>query len=256
MNTNAAGKPVLSLKANGLENYTASPGETVLITYEISGGSEWSTSGIHFNYDARLIPDGDNEGNIYYSLGDAVSDMDMVQVWQRTGNDIHDNPPAAGSDIVDISPYVSRSQNCVFIITFSKENTGHDGTVAQINITVPEDAQPGDKYDLNFWNLKSDLFTDKNSDSAMQEYAFSNFQNCSITVKENTSSLKGDATLDGKIDSADVVAVAAYVGNPDKNPLDSSQISNSDVHNTGDGLTANDSLMIQQYLAKIVTKFE
>jgi len=66
--------------------------------------------------------------------------------------------------------------------------------------------------------------------------------------------LKGDATGDGKIDSADVVAVAAYVGNPEKNPLDIQEIANSDVHNTGDGLTANDALMIQQYLAKIITE--
>jgi len=77
----------------------------------------------------------------------------------------------------------------------------------------------------------------------------------SETTTFSKSTLKGDVNLDGKIDSADVVASAAYVGNPQKNPLDSQGISNADVHNNGDGLTANDALMIQQYLAKTITKF-
>jgi len=65
----------------------------------------------------------------------------------------------------------------------------------------------------------------------------------------------GDANNDGKIDSADVVSVAAYVGNPDKNHIAEKAMIFCDVHNTGDGITASDVLMIQQYLAKIVTEF-
>jgi len=64
----------------------------------------------------------------------------------------------------------------------------------------------------------------------------------------------GDVNDDGKIDSADVVAAAAYVGNPSKNPLSDEGMKNGDVHNTGDGITSNDALTIQQYLAKIVLK--
>lgn len=66
--------------------------------------------------------------------------------------------------------------------------------------------------------------------------------------------LKGDANNDGIIDVADVVAVASYVGNPESNKLDSQGMLNADVHNTGNGLTADDALMIQQYLAKIIEK--
>ena len=72
------------------------------------------------------------------------------------------------------------------------------------------------------------------------------------TTKINASSgLKGDANGDGRVDIADVVAVAAYVANSSKNPLSSQQIQNADVHNTGDGITANDALKIQQYLANM-----
>jgi len=66
----------------------------------------------------------------------------------------------------------------------------------------------------------------------------------------------GDATLDGIVDISDVVAVASYVGNPADNPIDSQGLINADVHNKGDGLTSSDVLMIQQYLAKIITSFE
>ncbi|MDE5946785.1 MAG: hypothetical protein K2G63_05750 [Oscillospiraceae bacterium] len=81
----------------------------------------------------------------------------------------------------------------------------------------------------------------------------------SYTTSETTTSTtvnndikKGDANNDSLLDVADVVAVASYVGNPDANKLDEQCIKNADVHNTGDGLTANDALTIQQYLAKIL----
>jgi len=63
----------------------------------------------------------------------------------------------------------------------------------------------------------------------------------------------GDATLSGDVDVADVVAMASYVGDPETNSLSNKAIINADVHNIGDGITANDVLAVQQYLAKIVT---
>jgi len=65
---------------------------------------------------------------------------------------------------------------------------------------------------------------------------------------------RGDVTFNGKVDSADVVAVSAYVGNPQRNHLSKDAIANGDVHNTGDGLTSADALMIQQYLSHCIDK--
>ena len=59
----------------------------------------------------------------------------------------------------------------------------------------------------------------------------------------------GDANLDGIVDVADVVAVSAYVSNPSENSLDEYGITCGDVHNKGDGITANDALAIQKFLA-------
>lgn len=72
------------------------------------------------------------------------------------------------------------------------------------------------------------------------------------TSESNISNIKGDANLDNLIDVADVVAVASYVGDNKANPLKEQGIKNSDVHSTGNGITADDALMIQQYLAKII----
>lgn len=72
------------------------------------------------------------------------------------------------------------------------------------------------------------------------------------TTKSSSSIVYGDVNLDGSLSIDDVVVLAAYVGNPEKNSLESAALTNGDVHNTGDGITANDALAIQQFLAGIV----
>lgn len=82
--------------------------------------------------------------------------------------------------------------------------------------------------------------------------AYAEKYNIKFIAFDDMQKIKGDANNDRVLDVADVVAVASYVGNPDANKLDERCIKSADVHNTGDGLTANDALMIQQYLAKII----
>ncbi|MDE5946483.1 MAG: leucine-rich repeat protein [Oscillospiraceae bacterium] len=67
----------------------------------------------------------------------------------------------------------------------------------------------------------------------------------------NTSGVIGDVNDDNVLDVADIVAVASYVGNPEINKLSEQSIKNADVHNTGDGLTAMDILVLQQRIANI-----
>lgn len=67
-----------------------------------------------------------------------------------------------------------------------------------------------------------------------------------------TDILYGDANLDGSVDIADAVAIAAFVGDSDNNKLAASGLINADVHGSKNGVNANDALAIQQYLAGIV----
>lgn len=69
------------------------------------------------------------------------------------------------------------------------------------------------------------------------------------TSNSDSKVLYGDATLDGSVDIADAVAVASFVGDSKKNPLSADALANADVQNVGDGVTANDALAIQQFLA-------
>ena len=41
--------------------------------------------------------------------------------------------------------------------------------------------------------------------------------------------LAGDANLDGKVNISDAIAVASFVGEPDKNPIEAQGIINGDV---------------------------
>ena len=90
-------------------------------------------------------------------------------------------------------------------------------------------------------------------DGTAQNYL--NVKSAYITSPVASDVLYGDANNDGTVDVADVVAIAAYVGNPEKNKLTEQGIINGDVHNSGNGLNANDALAVQQYLANIITKF-
>ena len=70
----------------------------------------------------------------------------------------------------------------------------------------------------------------------------------------SVSEISGDANCDGNVDIADVVAISAYVGDPEENALSEQGMINSDIQNTGDGITAGDILAIQQYLASVITE--
>lgn len=77
------------------------------------------------------------------------------------------------------------------------------------------------------------------------------------TAPETSSSANiiwGDVNSDGKVEIADVVSAAAYVGDQKNNTIEPQGLINGDVHNTGDGITSGDVLAIQQYLAQIVKK--
>lgn len=73
------------------------------------------------------------------------------------------------------------------------------------------------------------------------------------TTESSSEILWGDANADGSIDVADAVAVASYVGDSKTNTLTAQGLVNADVHSNGNGINANDALVIQQYLSNAIT---
>ncbi|MBQ8181844.1 MAG: dockerin type I repeat-containing protein [Ruminococcus sp.] len=67
--------------------------------------------------------------------------------------------------------------------------------------------------------------------------------------------LLGDANQDGVVDSKDADAISAYIANPSASPLSAAGLDAADVQARGNGLNANDVLMIQQYIGGYINNF-
>lgn len=73
-----------------------------------------------------------------------------------------------------------------------------------------------------------------------------------IPTKPTGETVYGDADLSGDIEIADAVKVLCYVTDSENNPMEEQAIINADVYQTGDGISAQDALSIQKYLAQII----
>ncbi|MCQ2490849.1 MAG: carbohydrate-binding domain-containing protein, partial [Ruminococcus sp.] len=69
----------------------------------------------------------------------------------------------------------------------------------------------------------------------------------------NVSKIIGDVNNDSKVTVADAVAILQYIANKDKYSITGQALSNADVYNRGDGVTARDALSIQRLDAKVIT---
>ncbi|MCM1529923.1 MAG: glycoside hydrolase family 9 protein [Alistipes sp.] len=74
------------------------------------------------------------------------------------------------------------------------------------------------------------------------------------TTAGGETSLLGDANCDGIVDISDATLILQSIGNSDKYKLSAAGAKNADCYDPGSGITAMDSLAIQKYDAKILTK--
>ena len=82
------------------------------------------------------------------------------------------------------------------------------------------------------------------------------------TTTEPKFSLYGDANCDGKVDLSDAVMILQSISNPDKYGVNGSSEShitaqgvlNGDVYANGTGLTPQDALSIQKYVAELISE--
>lgn len=64
----------------------------------------------------------------------------------------------------------------------------------------------------------------------------------------------GDADCSGQIEIADAVKIMCYVTDKESTQIDEQGLLNGDVYQTGDGLSVQDALSVQKYLAQIITE--
>ena len=124
------------------------------------------------------------------------------------------------------------------------------------DVTLPRGLSAG-TYKITFCNVDTDS-SDNVIPSCMIEngsgYAnYGDLNNLSLTeleiVVENAEDvLFGDANCDGYIDLSDAVFIMQCLANPSKYPISGAGMINADVCETGNRITAKDSLYITQYL--------
>ena len=68
----------------------------------------------------------------------------------------------------------------------------------------------------------------------------------SATTASKSATMLGDANCDGKIDISDVVAVRRFLINSEKFSLSANGLANADVHESGNGINAQDAVAIQK----------
>ena len=166
----AACQPKLYLLANNKQTYTAKPGETVTISYNVDAPTNtWCATGVHINYDKRLTTKiNEISGNFAWKKGPVAEYLMMV--------------------VKQYEPYEWDNMNCVFVCTAGSDDDNEgSGTVMSFEVVVPTNARSGDKYPIEFWFRKvenvKDMFTNKEGDESIEEYAFANAKNCSIVIK-------------------------------------------------------------------------
>lgn len=267
---------VLALSCSAFSVMSASGAEG---TVKISASNETARAGEQFTVEVSLsdIPETGIQGaDFAVTYDDSVVSIDKVEIGAlaQTGADEVDNIaelPAFMSSVSkeksavlvsfavadSDSKYYMQGEGVMFTITGTVLENALDGSVAEFNI-VPNPRKingSGTAEDNNKIWLGYDA--DKNPDDDITNYIYydSSVSNGSVTVSGGASAgLRGDANLDGSVDIADVVAVASYVSDKDKNSLEPQGMINGDVQGEGNGINANDALAIQQYLANIITE--
>lgn len=64
----------------------------------------------------------------------------------------------------------------------------------------------------------------------------------------------GDADVSGQVEIADAVKIMCYVTDKENTKIEAQGLINGDVYQTGDGLSVQDALSVQKYLAQIITE--
>lgn len=162
--------PVLSIS-----NAEGRPGETVEITVSISGADKkWSSCGIHIIYDNELQcvtePDPADPEKVLpvYEKGEAIAYIPafVSVVWT--------------DDLIE--ELEANNKHSLFFTTMATGDFGLDGDIVTYQLTIPENAEVGKKYAIEFFYRDGDLFGDASGDSAIEDYAFTHWINGSITV--------------------------------------------------------------------------
>lgn len=248
----------------------------------VSASKETANAGESFSVDISLSnvqPSGINACEFAIEYDSSIISIDKVEKGavantgaeskDSTSGDIPIFDSAKSENDVNVIWTTGADSDCwikdsgVFCTISGKvSSSASNGDVSEIKIvpivrdTTPDSGKPNDKVVFSYIDGDSKAYYDYKISNGSVTVGKSEATEPTIqkptTQNPTTKIVWGDATNDGVVDLADVVATASYVGDPVKNTISEQGMLNADVHDTGGGINANDVLAIQQYLAKIV----
>ncbi len=155
-----------------IKDTTAAAGEIAEVTMAVENAElKWNMCGIHVTYDNRLqlqIVD-EEEGRIRYKKGDASEYVtgSVGMIWKEEG--LPDEVKSAG-------------KGCLFYTEVFEGNYGLDGDIVTFYFKVPDDAESGTVYDIGFYYMDTDAFSNTEKDKSMDLYVFQNWKGGTVTV--------------------------------------------------------------------------
>lgn len=155
-----------------IRDVSAAPGEVAEVTITIeNAAAKWNMCGFHITYPNVLKPEMEDveERMVEKELGDAskYNNGSVAMEWQENLPD----------------ELTSNNLGSTFFAEMFEKDHGLDGDVVTFFLKVPEDAESGTEYPVNFFYLDGDMFQNVAKDKAMEKYVFENWKGGKITVK-------------------------------------------------------------------------
>lgn len=161
--------PVLSIS-----NTTAKAGEIAEITVSVKGADlNWSSAGIHLTYPdvLKCVYKKNNNKKLKHSEGEAIDGNNGVVAmeWKK-----ENGPP---------EELAKQNLGALFFTVMFDGNYGQDGEIIKLYLEIPEDAESGTVYPLDFYYMVTDMFRNSEADKSLEKYAFTHTKAGSITVE-------------------------------------------------------------------------
>lgn len=252
-------------------------------TVQISVGSQEVKPGEEFSVDVALsdIPSaGIQSCDFSVEFDSSIINVTSVTAGALTETGAAEADPWS-SNVPVYEGYVNDERHCVNLVWSTMADSQYwlqgEGVFCTITGTVSKDAKPGTSTDLKViptyrvytkedgtkventvitagsMNGSSSIKYDvKTADGTISIVSDETDPSSSETTGETPDVVYGDADLNGKLSISDAVKILSYASNPEKSPLENTDI--CDVYNRGDGVDGMDSLSVQKRLTNVIAE--
>ena len=159
--------PILSIS-----NTTAPAGGRAEVTVSVKNAADkWNVCGIHVSYPEELdcVNFNADSNDAEYELGDAARKASFSSAMEWQG----ERP----------EEMEKKKLGAFFFTAGFSMRSGGDGDIVTFYLDIPENAESGTVYPIEFYFFDADIFTDLSENRSMEKYAFSHWESGSVTVE-------------------------------------------------------------------------